>query len=99
MATLDANTQHSRFLSVDASLTQSREDFFRSIDQAFRDFGGCPTISVTDNLTPAVKKASRKGDADLNPDYALFCAHYGTVAIPAGPGRPTEKDLISYYTS
>ena len=89
-----AMLRHSRFLSVDASLTQSREDFFRSIDQAFRDFGGCPTISVTDNLTPAVKKASRKGDADLNPDYALFCAHYGTVAIPAGPGRPTEKDGI-----
>ncbi len=48
---------------------------------------------MTDNLTPAVTK-TRKGDADLNPDYAAFCAHYGTVAIPARARRPTDKNTI-----
>ncbi|EQD73243.1 transposase, partial [mine drainage metagenome] len=86
--------RYSRFLSVDVTLTQQKPEFYGSIDKAYRDFGGCPTISVTDNLTPAVTKASKNGDADLNPDYAFFCEHYGTVAIPAGPKKPTHKDGI-----
>jgi len=89
-----AMLRYSRFLSVDVTLTQQKPEFYGSIDKAYRDFGGCPTISVTDNLTPAVTKASKNGDADLNPDYAFFCEHYGTVAIPAGPKKPTHKDGI-----
>lgn len=89
-----AMLRYSRYLSVDVTLSQQKADFYGSIDKAYRDFGGVPTISVTDNLTPAVKRSSRKGDADLNPDYACFCEHYGTVAIPAGPGKPTHKDGI-----
>lgn len=89
-----AMLRFSRFLSVDASLTQKKEDFLRSIDQAYRDFGGVPTLSVTDNLKPAVTTASLTGDADLNPDYTLFCRHYGTVAIPTRSGEATEKDGI-----
>ncbi|MGL3709450.1 Mu transposase domain-containing protein [Leptospirillum ferriphilum] len=50
-------------------------------------------MSVTDNLTPAVTKAG-KGDADLNPDYASFCAHYNTVAMPARPRKPKDKNQI-----
>lgn len=83
----------SRYLFVDVTLTQQKADFYGSIDRAYRDFQGVPRISVTDNLTPAVKKA-KKGDADLNPDYAAFCGHYGTVAIPARPRKPKDKNLI-----
>lgn len=39
-------------------------------------------------------KKTRKGDADLNPDYAAFCAHYMTVAIPARARKPTDKNTI-----
>lgn len=89
-----AMLRYSRYLSVDVTLTQQKAEFYGSIDKAYRDFAGCPTISVTDNLAPAVKKASKKGDADLNPDYAFFCAYYMTIAIPAGPKKPTHKDGI-----
>ncbi len=80
----------SRYLSVDASLTPQKADFLRSVEMAYRDFGGVPKVSVTDNLTPAVTRAGKR-DADLNPDYASFCAHYNTVAIPARPRKPKDK--------
>jgi hypothetical protein len=83
----------SQYLSVDVTLTQRKADFLRSIDGAYRDYGGVPKISVTDNLKSAVEKATRY-DPDLNPDYSKFCAHYGTVAIPARPRKPKDKNLI-----
>ena len=83
----------SQYLSVDVTLTQRKADFLRSIDGAYRDYGGVPKISVTDNLKSAVEKATRH-DPDLNPDYSKFCTHYGTVAIPARPRKPKDKNLI-----
>ena len=83
----------SRYLSVDASRTQQKADFLRSVETAYRDFEGVPKVSVTDNLTPAVTKAGKR-DADLNPDYASFCAHYNTVAMPARPRKPKDKNQI-----
>jgi len=87
----------SQYLSVDVTLTQRKADFLRSIDGAYRDFQGVPRISVTDNLKSAVEKAARH-DPDLNPDYSKFCAHYGTVAIPARPRKPKDKESVSYCT-
>ena len=45
---------------------------------------------VPDNLRSAVSKASRY-EPDINPTYAEFAEHYGTVIFPARPYRPKDK--------
>ena len=83
----------SQYLSVDVTLTQQKGDFLGSMDRAYRDFGGIPRITVTDNLKTAVDRADRY-DPDVNPDFTGFCRHYGTVAVPARPRKPKDKNLI-----
>ena len=53
-------------------------------------FGCCPKAMVPDNLKAAVSKASRY-EPDINPTYAEFAEHYGTVIFPARPYRPKDK--------
>ncbi|KFO68460.1 hypothetical protein ER57_03905 [Smithella sp. SCADC] len=45
---------------------------------------------VPDNFRSAVSKASRY-EPDINPTYAEFAEHYGTVIFPARPYRPKDK--------
>ena len=83
----------SQYLSVDVTLTQKKGDFLCSMDRAYRDFGGIPRITVTDNLKTAVDRGDRY-DPDVNPDFTGFCRHYSTVAIPTRPRKPKDKNLI-----
>ncbi|OPY89339.1 MAG: Integrase core domain protein [Smithella sp. PtaU1.Bin162] len=57
---------------------------------ALEYFGCCPRAMVPDNLKSAVSKASRY-EPDINPTYAEFAGHYGTVIFPARPYRPKDK--------
>lgn len=57
---------------------------------ALEYFGCCPRAMVPDNLKSAVSKASRY-EPDINPTYAEFAEHYGTVIFPARPYRPKDK--------
>ncbi|MBK7808484.1 MAG: hypothetical protein IPJ51_19665 [Saprospiraceae bacterium] len=57
------------------------------------DMGGVPNAIVTDNLKPAVIKAS-KFDPELNASMADFAAHYDTVVLPTRARKPKDKALV-----
>jgi len=58
--------------------------------EALKYFGCCPKAMVPDNLKSAVSRACRY-EPDINPTYAEFAEHYGTVIFPARPYRPKDK--------
>ena len=83
----------SQKLYIEASPSQKKVDFLGSLQRALQDFGGVPALLTGDNLKSAVTRAHRY-DPDLNPDFAAFCAHYGTAPLPARPRKPKDKSLI-----
>lgn len=84
---------HSRKSYVEAVLSQSSESFLRSLENAFRHFGGVPERLCSDNLKAAVIKADWH-DPDLNPKLRDFAAHYDTVILPSRPYTPTDKGKV-----
>jgi len=84
---------HSRKAYVEAVLSQNTESFLRSLENAFRHFGGVPERLVPDNLKAAVIKGDWY-EPELNPKLRDFAAHYGTVILPARPYTPTDKGKV-----
>lgn len=84
---------HSRKSYVEAVLSQSSESFLRSLENAFRHFGGVPETLCPDNLKAAVTKADWY-EPELNPKLKDFAAHYGTVILPSRPYTPTDKGKV-----
>ena len=84
---------HSRKSYVEAVLTQNSESFLRSLENAFRYFGGVPHRLCPDNLAAAVKKADWY-EPEVNPKLRNFAAHYGTLIMPARPYTPTDKGKV-----
>jgi transposase len=82
----------SQLTYVDASLSQKKEDFIQSCENALHYFGGVPQAIVTDNLKSAVIK-SDKYEPTLNEAFRDFTLHYGLSALPAGPYKPRHKAL------
>lgn len=72
---------------------QTTENFIRSIENAFRSFGGVTKTIVIDNLKAAVKKADWF-DPELNPKVVEFARHYGTVFLPTKPYTPRHKGKV-----
>jgi len=83
----------SQLLYIEASPSQQKAEFLGSLERAFAAFGGVTPLLTGDNLKSAVSRAHRY-DPDLNPDFAAFCGHYGTVPLPARPRKPKDKNLI-----
>lgn len=84
---------HSRKSYVEAVLTQHSESFLRSLENAFRYFGGVPLQLCPDNLAAAVKKADWY-EPEINPKLRSFSRHYGTLIMPARPYTPTDKGKV-----
>src|SRR5690606_32911712 len=84
---------HSRKSYVEAVLSQSAESFLRSLENAFRHFGGVPEHLCPDNLKAAVITADWY-EPELNPKLRDFAAHYGTVILPSRPYTPTDKGKV-----
>jgi len=84
---------HSRKAYVEAVLSQSSESFLRSLENAFRHFGGVPARLCPDNLAAAVTKADWY-EPEINPKLRSFAEHYGTVVMPARPSQPTDKGKV-----
>ncbi len=84
---------HSRKGYVEAVLKQNTESFLRSLENAFRHFGGVPQRLCPDNLKAAVIKADWY-EPKLNPKLRSFAEHYGTVIMPARPYRATDKGKV-----
>jgi hypothetical protein len=70
----------SQLTYVDASLSQKKEDFIQSCENALHYFGGVPQAIITDNLKSAVIK-SDKYEPTLNEAFRDFTLHYGLSAL------------------
>jgi len=84
---------HSRKGYSEATFTQTAEDFFRCLENAFHHFGGVPQTLVIDNLKAAVAHPDWF-DPELTPKVQSFCRHYGTVILPTKPYMPRHKGKI-----
>jgi len=80
----------SNFLYAESSLDEKLATWISLNIHALEYYGCCPRAMVPDNLKSAVSKASRY-EPDINPTYAEFAEHYGTVIFPARPYRPKDK--------
>ncbi len=84
---------HSRKAYSEATLTQTSEDFFRCLENAFAHFGGVPQTLVIDNLKAAVAHPDWF-DPVLTPKVQSFCQHYGTTILPTKPYMPRHKGKV-----
>ncbi len=76
-----------------ACMSQQSPDFLGCLGACITAIGGVPEAIVTDNLKPAVNKAS-KYDPELNPSMADFAEHYDTVILPTRAYKPKDKALV-----
>lgn len=83
----------SQLTYVEASMSQQKEDFISSNENALHYFGGSPQAIVTDNLRSAVTR-SDKYEPTLNELFKDFAEYYGMTVLPAKPYRPTYKALV-----
>lgn len=80
----------SNYLYAESCLDEKLATWISLNIHALEYYGCCSRAMVPDNLKSAVSKASRY-EPDINPTYAEFAEHYGTVIFPARPYRPKDK--------
>lgn len=83
----------SQLIYVEATFSQSKEDFIQSIENALFYYDGVPLAIVPDNLKAAVTKSHRY-EPTLNETFRDFAEHYGTTILPARAYRPKDKALV-----
>ncbi len=83
----------SQYTYVEAVRSQKKEDFIIANRNALYYFGGVPASIMPDCLKSAVSKAD-KYESEINPEYAEFARHHGTVIFPARPHSPRDKALV-----
>ncbi|MCO6499863.1 MAG: IS21 family transposase [Vicingus serpentipes] len=82
----------SQYTYAEASMSQKKEDFIASVENALHYFKGVPKAIVPDNLKSAVTKSS-KYEPTVNETFLDFSEHYGTTILPARAYRPRDKSL------
>ncbi len=82
----------SQYTYAEASLSQKKEDFIQSVENALHYFKGVPAAIVPDNLKAAVTKSSRY-EPTINETFLDFAEHYGTAILPARAYKPRDKSL------
>ena len=83
----------SQYTYAEASMSQQKEDFVRSVENAMHFFQGVPAAIVPDNLKSAVIKSSRF-EPTINETFADLADHYGTSILPARAYKPRDKSLV-----
>lgn len=83
----------SQYTYVEASMTQSKEDFICCCRSAFEYYGGATQAIVPDNLKSAVTRSS-KYEPVINEAFETFAQHYNTTVLPARAYRPRDKSLV-----
>lgn len=83
----------SQLTYVEATLSQSKEDFINCCEHALQFYGGVPMAIVPDNLKSAVIKSSPY-EPTLNQAFENFALHYSTTILPARSYKPKDKSLV-----
>lgn len=87
---------HSQYTYAEASLSQRKEDFIASVQNALHYYGGVPKVLVPDNLKSAVDKSCRY-DPSLNDDFLDMANHYQCAVMPARSRKPRDKALVENH--
>ena len=85
---------HSRKGYCEAVWRQTSESFIRSLENAFRHFGGVTATVVIDNLKAGVIQADWF-DPELNPKLEEFARHYGTAILQIGRASWRERVCLA----
>jgi transposase len=83
----------SQLTYVEATLSQSKEDFINCCEHALAYYRGVPMAIVPDNLKSAVTKSDRY-EPTLNQAFETFALHYSTSILPARVYKPKDKSLV-----
>jgi transposase len=83
----------SQYTYAEASMSQQKEDFVTSVENAMCFFQGTPAAIVPDNLKSAVIKSSRF-EPTINETLADLAEHYETTILPARAYKPRDKSLV-----
>ena len=83
----------SQLTYAEASMSQKKEDFIASVENAMHYYKGVPSAIVPDNLKSAVVKSNRY-EPTLNETFLDFSEHYGTTILPARAYKPRDKALV-----
>ncbi|UFH35756.1 IS21 family transposase [Flavobacterium acetivorans] len=83
----------SQYTYAEASMSQQKEDFVTSVENAMRFFEGTPAAIVPDNLKSAVIKSSRF-EPTINETLADLAEYYQTTILPARAYKPRDKSLV-----
>lgn len=83
----------SQMTYIEATHSQSKEDFITCCEHALMYYGGVPMAIVPDNLKSAVTKSSLF-EPTLNQAFENFALHYSTTILPARSYKPKDKSLV-----
>jgi len=80
----------SQLTYAEASMSQKKHDFIKSVENALHYFGGVPKGIKPDNLRSAVTKSDRY-EPTINDTFLDFSDHYNTTVLPA---RSTQGSIV-----
>ena len=83
----------SQLTYAEASMSQKKHDFIKSVENALHYFGGVPKGIKPDNLRSAVTKSDRY-EPKINDTFLDFSDHYETTILPARSRKPKDKSLV-----
>lgn len=83
----------SQLTYVEASLSQQKADFLKSLANSLKYYGGVPEAIVPDNLKSAVTTPC-KYEPEVNSFLDDFAHHYKTTIFPARSRKPRDKALV-----
>lgn len=78
---------------AEATMSQGKQDFITSVENALHFYGGVPAAIVPDNLKSAVTKSNRY-EPTLNETFYDFAEYYDTTILPARAYKPRDKSLV-----
>jgi len=87
---------YSQYTYAEASLSQQKEDFILSVQNALHYYQGVPKVLIPDNLKSAVNKSCRYNPC-LNEDFLDMANHYGCAVMPARSYKPRDKSLVENH--
>ncbi|WP_198163529.1 DDE-type integrase/transposase/recombinase [Pedobacter cryoconitis] len=79
----------SQLTYAEASMSQRKEGFIESVENALHFFGGVPRVIMPDNLKSAVTRSDRY-EPMVNETFLEFAEHYDTTIIPARAYKPRD---------
>lgn len=83
----------SQLTYTEASMSQKKYDFIKSVENSLHYFGGVPKAIVPDNLRSAVTKSDRY-EPEINDTFLDLSNHYDTSILPARVRAPKDKSLV-----